>query len=84
MVMEYCELGRNAANLSEWNCYTGGVSKQTTQSILFLVFKNIPLLFILTASPAAVLAMGWVEASPTAMYQSAARWWMDEQPFKAE
>ncbi len=32
------------------------------------------------ASPAAILAGGWVEASPKSMYQSAARWWMDEQP----
>lgn len=32
------------------------------------------------ASPAAMAAFGWVEVSPATMYQSAARWWMDEQP----
>jgi len=32
------------------------------------------------ASPAAMLLEGWREASPESMYQSAARWWMDEQP----
>jgi len=36
------------------------------------------------ASPSALLSLGWVEASPAAMYQSAARWWMDEQPYRAE
>ena len=32
------------------------------------------------ASPAAVAALGWEEISPAERYQSAARWWMDEQP----
>lgn len=32
------------------------------------------------ASPAAIAALGWKEVSPMTMYQSAARWWMDEQP----
>jgi len=35
---------------------------------------------ISVASPAAVAALGWEEVSPASMYQSAARWWMDEQP----
>lgn len=32
------------------------------------------------ASESAILNAGWVEATPKSMYQSAARWWFDEQP----
>lgn len=35
---------------------------------------------ISAASPSALFSFGWNEASPESMYQSAARWWMDEQP----
>ena len=48
----------------------------------FLKMEN--LYDVSMASPSALLAEGWVEASPAAMYQSAARWWMDEQPYRAE
>lgn len=48
----------------------------------FLKMEN--LYDVSIASPSAILAEDWVEASPAAMYQSAARWWMDEQPYRAE
>lgn len=49
---------------------------------LFPKFEN--LFDVSIASPAALLAVDWVEASPAGMYQSSARWWMDEQPYRAE
>jgi len=32
------------------------------------------------ATPSAILRNKWVEITPQGAYQSAARWWMDEQP----
>lgn len=32
------------------------------------------------ASESAIIQKGWVETSPKSAYQSAARWWFDEQP----
>lgn len=45
------------------------------------IYPSFELLYDASAaSEAAILAAGWVEASPESMYQSAARWWFDEQP----
>ncbi len=46
--------------------------------LLFPGFWNIKDISI--ASSSALINYGWVEASPKSMYQSAARWWFDEQP----
>ncbi len=32
------------------------------------------------ATPSALLKIGWIEVSSASIYQTSARWWMDEQP----
>lgn len=39
-----------------------------------------PLRDFSAASTSAIMAKNWIEVSPEEAYQSAARWWMDEQP----
>lgn len=62
----------------DWGCSLPSIGESKDTQSVYPRIDNVVDASI--ASPAAILAKEWVEASPKSMYQSAARWWMDEQP----
>lgn len=68
-----------------WGCtfplYKDGTKVPNEDNLAVKFYPRSGALYDVTnASPSSVLVSGWNETSPKLMYQSAARWWFDEQP----